>query len=289
MICSPLPTVKITRDFLIHSKTCPQTVRTAWCCLIIGLLITSCTSGPALTRFLVDEPDKTVGMEVTYREGSSHYSHPRNLNANILDQALQSIEAQPASLLNRITGGSSIHQEAFLQEQREFLAKHVSTAFQKATPLETVTFYWATQRGNGIWEITSGGLYLQENNLHIVLPNYRETFSAKNLPQQIRKTPLSRMGESRYSLKAIDPARQLTQDLVSELWEPQIPHFVFSLKELAKGSLASSHRQTHSSNPSQNTGESIKKRLQRLDELRNEQFLSEKEYQHKRQEILKEL
>ena len=58
----------------------------------IGLLTVSCTSGPSLTRSIVNQPNKAVGMELTYREGSIEYSHPANLTPEILEKILQHIE-----------------------------------------------------------------------------------------------------------------------------------------------------------------------------------------------------
>jgi len=255
----------------------------------IGLLTTRCTSFPSTTRFLVDQPDRAVGMEVTYREGSPEYSHPAALTPELLGKILQHIEVQPSSLLDRIAGGSSTNQVAFSEGQRSFLADHLSRALKEATPLETVTFYWATPRGNGIWELTSGGLYLQENDLHIVLPNYRQTLPAKNPPEFSKKQPLLPIGEALHTLSATNPARQLTQSLAIELWSPQTPHFVFALSELANVHLPSDNQQGPPSTPTFNSSDSVKQRLQRLEELWEENLLTEKEYQGKRQKILEEL
>ncbi len=255
----------------------------------ISLLAVSCTSSSSTTRFLVDQPHRTVGMEITYREGSPEYSHPRNLSSGVLEQALSSIEVQPSSLLDRIAGASSHAQEAFTKEQREFLASQLSIAFQKATPLETVTFHWATSRGNGIWEITSGGLYLQENHLHLMLPNYRHTVSGKPQSQKPRNQPLAQLGEPLHSLKVIAPARQLKYGMLTELWAPQTPHFVFAINELTNAPLPSGKQQAESSTQPLNSGKSIKQRLKRLEKLRQEGLLSDKEYQDKRKGILNEL
>ena len=255
----------------------------------IGLCTSSCTTSSATTRVLVDQSDKSVGMEITYRKGSPEYSHPRSLNPRILEQALQAIQVEPLTLLDRIAGASSQPQEAFTKEEREFLAKHLTSALQKATPLETVTFHWSTSRGDGIWEITSGGLFLQENDLHFILPNYRYTVSAKHQSQKPRHQPLSQLGEPLHSLKGIAPAQQLKHGMLSELWAPQTPHFVFPLNELTNAPLTIGNQQAESSTQPLNSGKSIKQRLKKLEELREEGLLSGKEYQDKRQEILNEL
>ncbi len=249
----------------------------------------SCISHTPTIRFLVEQPDKTVSMEVTYREGSPEYSHPVHLPPEMLDQILQHVEVQPSSLLDRMVGGSSTIQAAFSEEQRRFFSNHLSQALNQATSLETVTFYWATSRGNGIWELTSGGLYVQDHSLHLVLPNFRQTVTGQNPPQHIREDPLHPLGQPLHSLTAIKPAQQMTYSLASEILSPQTPHFVFSLKEFSPVRLTTNDQQPQPSSQSLNPTESIKERLQRLEELRQEGLLSEKEYQQKRQEILEKL
>jgi len=279
----------VTRNISDSATTDPKNVWRMLLVLGIGLLTVSCTSGPSLTRSIVNQPNKAVGMELTYREGSIEYSHPANLSPEILEKILQHIEVQPSSLLEQLVGASTSNQEAFSEEQREFFANNLSAALNHATPLETVTFYWTTPRGNGIWEITSGGLYLQGNDLHLVLPNYRQTVAAKNPPQAFKNQPLSRLGESLYSLKAIAPARQFTHGFPTELWAQQTPHFVFPLNRLADAQISSGSQHEKPVRPRLNSGESIKQRLQTLHELRQEGFISEEEYQNKRQEILEKL
>ncbi len=257
--------------------------------ILLGLVMCSCMSHTPATRFLVEQPDKTVGMEVTYREGSPEYSHPAHLPPEMLDQILQHVEVQPSSLLDRMVGGSSTTQAAFSEEQRQFFSNHLSQALNRATPLETVTFYWATSRGNGIWELTSGGLYLQDHNLHLVLPNFRQTVTGQHPPEHLRDAPLLPLGEPLYSLAAIKPAQQMTHSLASEILSPQTPHFVFPLNLFSSAQGTATEPQAQSSRSSPSPDRSMKARLQRLKELRQDNLLSEKEYQQKRQEILQQL
>ncbi len=259
------------------------------CTILLGLAICSCMSYTPTTRFLVEQPDKTVGMEITYREGSPEYSHPAHLPPEILDKILQHVEVQPSSLLDRMVGGSSTTQTAFSEEQRRFFSNHLSQALKRATSLETVTFYWATPRGNGIWELTSGGLYFQDHNLHLVLPNFRQTVTRQHPPHHIREDPLLPLDQPLHSLTAIKPAQQMTHSLASELWSPQTPHFIFPLSEFSAARRTTTEPQTQTSSSSGSSDSSIKARLQRLEELRQENLLSEKEYQQKRKEILEKL
>ena len=228
-------------------------------------------------------------MEVTYREGIMEYSHPQTLNPEILDQMFQLIEVKSSSLLNRITGGSSTNQEAFHEKQRLFLATNISSALEQATPLETVTFSWAIPRGNGIWELTSGGLFFLDHKIHLILPNFRQTVAASRAPQTFRRYPLSSLGEPLHSLKVLAPGHQLTHDFVRELWSPQTPHFIFPLKAFSNIDTDSSHQELESDNPKPGSSESIKHRFQVLEKLHKEGLLTEREFQLKRQDILNEL
>ena len=248
-----------------------------------------CTSQPSLTRYVAVQPDKAIGLEVTYREGSPEYSHPTTLTPEQLENILKHITVQPSSLLSRITGGASTAQEAFSEEQQDFFSQHFSTALSQATPLETVTFYWANPRGNGIWEITSGGLYLQGIALHLILPNFRHTVPAKFPPQGPRNQPLSQLGEPLYSLKAMAPVRQLSHNVATELLAPEAPHFVLSLNELAQVQQPSNHQLMKPSTSTIQSNTTTKQRLSTLEELRQEGLLTEEEYQFKRREILGDL
>jgi len=90
-------------------------------------------------------------------------------------------------------------------------------------------------------------------------------------------------------LKASNPLRQLSHSVASELWSPQTPHFVVSLKALAN-MRSQSDLPTATTSPQQGEArEPIKQRLKSLEELRKEGLLTEQEYQHKRQEILENL
>jgi hypothetical protein len=101
--------------------------------------------------------------------------------------------------------------------------------------------------------------------------------------------PLTQLGEPLHSLKGIDPIRQLTHSLATELWAPQTPHFVVPLQALSQAQLPSNRPLEQTPHSLEETSESIRQRLKNIEELRNEGLLTEKEYQHKRQEILEKL
>jgi hypothetical protein len=77
--------------------------------------------------------------------------------------------------------------------------------------------------------------------------------------------------------------------LTTELWSLQAPHFIFPLRTWGTGQIPSDRPQVKTSDTLEKSSESIKQRLKNLDELRKERLLTEKEYQHKRQEILEKL
>lgn len=68
---------------------------------------------------------------------------------------------------------------AFSDEEVTFLAPLLSLALSKATPEEIVTFYRSRPLRGVRREVTSGGLFMNGDDLHFLLSNYRsETHTA---------------------------------------------------------------------------------------------------------------
>ena len=246
----------------------------------LGLNLVGCTGDPSLIRMLTDDPHRAIALEITYRDGAPEYTHPALIPPEKVFQALTHINANPASLLSRLTGGSSIQQPAFTENQALFIANHISRALAQATPLETATFFWADSRGNGIWEVTSGGLFIQHEALHLNLVNYRQTLPGQTFSPKWKQQPLIPIGEPLHTLQATSPVRTVSSE--SMFFGTYTPHFVIPLS-----SPMPQIPEKHDRRPTQlPDSEVIKQRLQLLEDLRKDGFLTEEEYGGKRKEIL---
>jgi hypothetical protein len=62
---------------------------------------------------------------------------------------------------------------AFSEKDIAFFAPLLAMALSKATPEEVVTFYQTRSIAANTREVTSGGLFIQGDELHLTLANYR--------------------------------------------------------------------------------------------------------------------
>lgn len=94
---------------------------------------------------------------------------------------------------------------AFSESEIEFWAPLFRLALSKATPDELVTFYQSQPLSGMKREVTSGGLFLDGEELHVVLSNYRshtlssgDTSSADTMDDRL--TPLRSLAPQKGAL-----------------------------------------------------------------------------------------
>ena len=253
---------------------------------IVGMTvgIWGCSTSESLTRQIVDERYQAIGLEVTYRDGSHEYDHPALLPPEHIHDILSTIQAFPASMIPRVLKGLHQPSPAFSEEQLNFFSKYLSQALLQATPLETATFFWVHSRENGLFEITSGGMYVEGETLHVLLPNYRHTVSSHTLLDSLKQTPLFPREDPLYHLEAKAPARPQETRATATLWAPTGYHFLFPLHadmddhQTTEGS-RSDTRDRHEQ-------ATVKKRLERIQALHQDGLITDQEYKEKKQEIL---
>jgi hypothetical protein len=106
---------------------------------------------------------------------------------------------------------------AFTEEEVAFWAPLLRLALNKATPEEVVTFYQSKQLAFKNREVTSGGVYVDGERLHVVLSNYRsETNSTADSGmadnQDDRLTPLRSLAPQKGTLHFEPPEFQAKPD-----------------------------------------------------------------------------
>lgn len=211
----------------------PSTKSTRLACiqLCVGLglswFLLSCSGDRPSTRIIIDQPDRTIGLEVTYREGAHEYTHPANIPPATLLQAFRYIQVIPASLLSRLTGGSSIHEPAFTEEQTAWLAEKFPALWHKPQHWKPLHFLVESTRkwdlGNYLW-----GAYIHHEALHLHLANYRHAVSGKTLDPQLKYHPLTPWDEPIHRLEATPPLRDHSSEFSTILrlassWHFQLP------------------------------------------------------------------
>ena len=141
-----------------------------------GLLLSGCVPGRIVTVTLYDTPAAFVRLETdqTIDQNSGH-THPLYLSPEHMAALLGGmVFEEPWAKLPIYDDLSQPRRHpAFTESEISLFAPLLATAMGKATPEELVTFYHSTSRSSASREVTSGGIFLDGDNLHIVLANYR--------------------------------------------------------------------------------------------------------------------
>ena len=119
-------------------------------------------------------PSALVWIKQDTRAATGH-SHPFIVAQNTLVTVLKGVQVEDR---DTITGldllGSNIQRPAFTQAEIAMLVPHLLEALKKASPKDMATFYMVVGDGNQRRGVTSGGLFIEENNRqHFTLANCR--------------------------------------------------------------------------------------------------------------------
>jgi len=101
-------------------------------------------------------------------------SHPATIGPDRIAHILKGFRVREHRpwLLVKIMGEAP-WEPAFRDEEVEVLAPRLAEALAQARPDEIVTFYLSRPQTSKKREITSGGLYVKQNDLHFILGNRR--------------------------------------------------------------------------------------------------------------------
>src|SRR5262245_57055683 len=141
-------------------------------------LITACSPTQFSTVTIYEEPAAYVRLEIdrTVTKGTEH-SHPISLRPQQIAAVLGGVRMEEPIAFVRgdivvVDPGPRIH-PAFCDQYIAFFAPLLALALSKATPEEVVTFYQTRNISAITREVTSGGLFVQGDELHLILANYR--------------------------------------------------------------------------------------------------------------------
>jgi hypothetical protein len=171
-------------------------------------MLGGCASGPIPTLTIYETPQSFVRLETDPSlEQETGHSHPAYIPTERMAAVLRGIVVQePLTRLPLYDDLSIPHRHpAFSESAIEFLAPLLRLALSKATPDELVTFYQSQPLSGMKREVTSGGIFLDGEDLHIVLSNYRsqtlssgDTSSADTMDDRL--TPLRSLAPQKGAL-----------------------------------------------------------------------------------------
>ena len=146
-------------------------------CILTGLWIGGCATGPA-PIVIHEGRQESVWLHFDPKAGAGH-SHPVSITSEQMAAVLKGVRVKSRDVI----GGFELlsdkdSAQAFSTREILALAPHLSQAFKKASPQDIATFYLTTQDSGQGALITSGGLFVRNEHLYIVLANVRTSPSS---------------------------------------------------------------------------------------------------------------
>ncbi len=167
------------------------------------LLCLGCAGPPLVNRPVQTEPSWFVRLD-SYQESSPSsdrlYDHPATWTTEELSAILSRLLLEEQ---RGILDTAKPPRPVFSQEEINHLAPAIQNAFRTARPHEWLSFHLTEPFGNAI---TSGGLFIKNGRLHIILANHQEPGSAEDRDvKMVSANPLRSMRGTRGSLQFESP------------------------------------------------------------------------------------
>lgn len=138
-----------------------------------GTLMFGCAPAQFTTMTIFDTPTAFVRLEAD--SADPRHAHPLSITSEQMAVVLSGITVEePWAKLPIYDDTSQPHRHpAFTEKEITLFSPLLAVALSKATPEEVVTFYQSRYLSGTSREVTSGGLFVQGEELHIILANYR--------------------------------------------------------------------------------------------------------------------
>ena len=150
---------------------------------VLVLLSIGCATAPP-PRTVYQDNATAIRLQLDPKAGTGH-SHPAHVSLDELRHILAGVRIQSrSSFIPSILTGDASLAAAFSREEEIFLARHLSEALAEAKPDELVTFYRRVTTATVGLAITSGGLFVHNQHLYVILANNR-TLPSDGMSQSI--------------------------------------------------------------------------------------------------------
>ncbi len=170
----------------------------------MGLLFSGCVT-PITRATVIDESDdRYVKLQVRYddvpKDRPIRFTHPLRLQEEDWTAVLDGIHVRPRQRIPLPGLPTKEPVPAFADAEGRYLARQFSRAFAQAGSDQWVVFLLSDRREGAVTEMTSGGLYVEDSVVHLLLVNYRQPVSMAHIAQATRADPLKPIGESFYDV-----------------------------------------------------------------------------------------
>ncbi len=169
----------------------------------------------------------------------------------------------------------------------QFFAPLLARAFDRASPLEEIVFYINEPRGSGIREISSRSFYVQGEDLHLILANYRHAVAGELMTEKARANPLIVLGESWYDVTAGPQGRMEPSDLWKGMTGAAPQHLVMrDIKDKLPVDKAPEGTTSQEPDEVPHHPTSVVEKLRLLRALKESGLLTQQEFEMKQRQVL---
>ena len=163
--------------------------------------MTACGAPPLSSYLVFENPVAFVRLEISPwvdpELPQTWNAHPATISRRQMMEALRGLRVREhRSGPIRWFRGFAKPEPAFDEEAIELLAPRLLEGLELAVPQELVTFYLSHPINATKREVTSGGLYVKDGHLHIIVSNHRTNFE---IP------PAGLIYDRRYPLFSLTP------------------------------------------------------------------------------------
>lgn len=261
--------------------------------VVMASLLASCASSPTFSRTVYEDPTVLVRLDrpLVQEQVSGTSTGPIvELTAAELAELLHSVRIEPeiSFLSYWVLRKEPQPEPAFPNDDAELLAPHLQAALAKAQPSETAVFSLRRTREDGIPLVTTGGLLIQGNQLLVLLANARRPATVQRRLETARDAPLHPLGEVDFHFVPGPYQTTVTKkDLPKNIAITSAPALGVDYRALLAGLLQPGRGSSPLETGPEIPAATIEEKLRRLKTWREQGLITDEEYQHKRQELLK--
>ncbi len=221
------------------------------CGIALLLSLAACQNRAFQTLAIYDSPSRFIRLEVdpTVNTNRGH-SHPARVTTDEMTAVLSGLMIEePTRLITFFDKeqGPPRH-PAFNAAEVGFLAPLLAKGFEMATSEEVVTFYQTRQETAIVRKVTSGGLFIDGEELHIVLSNYRSPTHYASDPGvddtfDDRMTPMRTIApqETKLDFEPISAIAPSREGRLTSLFSAERREVVVLFRQLAPAKAGAGH------------------------------------------------
>lgn len=238
---------------------------------VLATAVLGC-GGPSRHVGLTEQPDRyirSVFPSESVPARTRNFGHPVVRSRADWAQLLGLLQVKSLTGF-RLIGAEGDPEPAFRQDELVYLSEGIESLFSQIGPHEWVVFYLSAPHETGATELTTGALFLLDNHLHLLLTNYRHLVTIPEQAHAIKQAPLSAAGTIAYRIVPHKSWTVITENRwgFSKLSLARLVEIVMDAAVLQEEP-------------------GLEGKLKTLKRLREQDLISEKEYQRKRGDLLK--